>query len=457
MTARLSVGHELDVQNVINDLNYFCRAEAKFNQNDCAYNIRIPADLTCHLIHLQGVVVGRKVNQSASLPEFVLDPKFPRPLLREFLGGMFGGDGHTCVLSMHRGKRDVLTSISYSKSRTKACLESLTRMMEDIKILLNRFGIHNITLQKFKETSHSKEKCEGNEKCYQSTLHLDLAELRNFHEKIGFRYNCHKSQRLEAGVAYKRLRDEVTRQHNWITNRVDEITNFTKIKKENPTKIVGTKKAILQATEELRKMEPLIHEYAIPSTHDITDHLIKGTQFGKFTSTSFPNAEEFMIKIGAIQWFVGQDDESKACYAVPRDIAHLPTMNLTVLDVRSCAPEKVYDIEVEKINSFLANGIVAHNCMISHGNSRFLLERLFDMSDPFRIPICSDCGAMPSSNSYCSVCEGTDVVIVPMPYACKLLFQELNAMGLRINLFPEKDCVQSSSLLSSSLPQITSI
>jgi len=457
MTARLSVGHELDVQNVINDLNYFCRAEAKFNQNDCAYNIRIPADLTCHLIHLQGVVIGRKVNQSASLPEFVLDPKFPRPLLREFLGGMFGGDGHTCVLSMHRGKRDVLTSISYSKSRTKACLESLTRMMEDIKILLNRFGIHNITLQKLKETSHSKEKCEGNEKCYQSTLHLDLAELRNFHEKIGFRYNCHKSQRLEAGVAYKRLRDEVTRQHNWITNRVDEITNFTKIKKENPTKIVGTKKAILQATEELRKMEPLIHEYAIPSTHDITDHLIKGTQFGKFTSTSFPNAEEFMIKIGAIQWFVGQDDESKACYAVPRDIAHLPTMNLTVLDVRPCAPEKVYDIEVEKINSFLANGIVAHNCMISHGNSRFLLERLFDMSDPFRIPICSDCGAMPSSNSYCSVCEGTDVVIVPMPYACKLLFQELNAMGLRINLFPEKDCVQSSSLLSSSLPQITSI
>ena len=447
MTARLSVGHELDVQNVLKDLNYFCQAEAKFNTNDCAYSIRIPADLTHHLIHLRGVVVGRKVNQCASLPEFVLDPKFPRPLLREFLGGMFGGDGHTCVLTMHRGKRDVLTSIAYSKSRTKTCLESLTKMMEDITMLLNRFGIHNITLQKLKETSHSKANCEGVEKCYQSTLHLDLTELRNFHEKIGFRYCCHKSQRLEAGVAYKRFRDEVTRQHNWITNRVDEITDFSKIKKENPTKIVGTKKAIIQATEELMKIEPLIHEYAIPSTHDITDHLIKGTQFGKFTSKSFPNAEEFMIKIGAIQWFVGKD-ELKTCYAVPRDMEHLSTMNLTVLDVRPCAPEKVYDIEVEEINSFLANGIVAHNCMISHGNSRFLLERLFDMSDPFRIPICSDCGAMPSSNTYCSVCEGNNVVIIPMPYACKLLFQELNAMGIRINLFPEKDCARSSSLLA---------
>jgi DNA-directed RNA polymerase II subunit RPB2 len=92
-------------------------------------------------------------------------------------------------------------------------------------------------------------------------------------------------------------------------------------------------------------------------------------------------------------------------------------------------------------------GEMERDAMISHGNSRFLLERLFDMSDPFRIPICSQCGAMPSSNSYCAVCEGTDVVTVPMPYACKLLFQELNAMGIRINLFPEKDCTASSSLL----------
>jgi hypothetical protein len=155
--ARLSVGHPLDVTSVLEDLNRFCRAEAHFHQRDQAYNIIIPTELTCHLIQLEGMTVGRKVNQPAILPAFVLLPDFPKPLLREFLGGMFGGDGHTCVLSMHRGKRDVLTSISYSKTRTLSQLPSLTKMMEDISRLLIRLGIEKITLQKFKETSHSKK------------------------------------------------------------------------------------------------------------------------------------------------------------------------------------------------------------------------------------------------------------------------------------------------------------
>lgn len=99
------------------------------------------------------------------------------------------------------------------------------------------------------------------------------------------------------GVSYKRLRTEVTRQHNWLVNRVDEITKFKEIKSQFLTKIVLTKKAIVQAVEELKMKEALLHEYAIPSTHDITDHLIKGTEFGKFTATRFPNAEEFLKKL----------------------------------------------------------------------------------------------------------------------------------------------------------------
>ena len=65
------------------------------------------------------------------------------------------------------------------------------------------------------------------------------------------------------------------------------------------------------------------------------------------------------------------------------------------------------------------------------------LERLYDLSDPYKIPVCAQCGSMPSSTTYCSVCDQSDIKTVPIPYAAKLLFQELNAMGIRTNLFPK--------------------
>ena len=458
MNGMISLGHKMDVDSFLGDLRLFCheplyQTNASSFLKTCVslhgtswsyYNIPLPPYLVRDIANIDGVLTGKRVCQDARLPAFVLAKDFPRPLIREFLGSMFGGDGHTCILSMHRGKRDVMTSVSFSKSRTKPFVESLVRMMEDIQRLLARCGIHNVTIQALKETSHSKEKrINQEEKCYQSTLHLDMSELVPFWEKIGFRHCAHKSLRLEAGASYKRLRETVTKQHNWLVHRVDEITNFSAIKQKNPDKIVPTKKAIEQAVKELSQRETLAHSYAIPSTHDITDHLIKGTAFGKFTSKSFPNAEEFIKDVGAFEWFV-ENDESKnvsghTCYAIKAESEVLPTMEMIVIGVRPCGQEEVFDIEVEETNSFLANGIVAHNCMISHGVSRFLTERLFDMSDVFSVPLCAECGAMPHSHDICNVCDCTNIRRVLIPYACKLLFQELMAMGIKINLLPDED------------------
>jgi hypothetical protein len=332
-------------------------------------------------------------------------------------------------------------------------------MMNDIKTLLARFDIHKVTIQNLKETTHSKKMHNGDNKSYQLTLHLDMDELIPFHDKIGFRYCCHKTQRLEAAVSYKRLRNEVTRQHNWLVAKVDELTNFSKIKQENPGKIVPTKKAIEQAVEELKKTEPLIHEYAIPSTHDITDHLIKGTQFGKFTSKSFPTAEEYLKEIGALDWFLNDDFNNKishdydeendfdnseletivdddSCYGVTRECEGLPTMDLKVIDIRPAGVHDVYDIEVENTHSFLANGIVAHNCMISHGASRFTRERMYDVSDKYSVYVCKKCGLVASYNNnlhihHCRTCDNrVDFAYVEIPYASKLLFQELITMNI---------------------------
>jgi DNA-directed RNA polymerase beta subunit len=82
-------------------------------------------------------------------------------------------------------------------------------------------------------------------------------------------------------------------------------------------------------------------------------------------------------------------------------------------------------------------GEMERDCMISHGVSRFLTERLFDMSDVFSVPVCSNCGTMPHTLDSCNVCDSSNIKRVFIPYACKLLFQELIAMGIKINLYPE--------------------
>jgi DNA-directed RNA polymerase II subunit RPB2 len=464
-TGYVSLGHNIDLDQFLGDITMFCEINQMSFKTKNYYYVTIPTEFLEDILQLNGILRGRKIDQPAVFPEFILDEKCPRPIIREFLGGMFGGDGHTCVLGMHRGKRDVMTSVSFSKSKMVEYGESLQKMFEDFQKLLAKCGIHDTTIQKAKETTSSKRKFELKDKSdtsnrsFQLTLHLPIEQLIPFSEKIGFRYCCHKSQRLEAGVSYRRLREEVCRQHNWLVNRVDEITHFKEIKSKYPDKIVPTKSAIIKAVEELKKTEGLLHDYAIPSTHDITDHLIKGTEFGKFTSKSFPTAEQFMEKIGALSWFLSDDAESDkkmddmdhhnvfkeveekeyestATYGVHRESNALPTMNLEVVSRINVGPKHVYDISVENTHSFLANGIVAHNCMVSHGAARFTRERLYDVSDKFQVHVCSKCGMVAAYNDAlgihcCKMCDNrTDFAYVEIPYSCKLLFQELQTMNV---------------------------
>jgi hypothetical protein len=114
----------------------------------------------------------------------------------------------------------------------------------------------------------------------------------------------------------------------------------------------------------------------------------------------------------------------------------MPTIQLTVQSVTPVGLKSVYDIGILKTNSFLANGIVTHNCMISHGASQFLKERLMDNSDNFRVFTCNTCGIISIVNTErnkfsCKACRNySKFSQVRIPYACKLLFQELQSMSI---------------------------
>ena len=120
-------------------------------------------------------------------------------------------------------------------------------------------------------------------------------------------------------------------------------------------------------------------------------------------------------------------------------------------------------------------GEMERDCMIAHGAASFLKERLFEVSDAFRVHVCEICGLMTpiayvfsfvymvycpdvwrplnmyhaniimicrnlSKQSFeCRPCKNkTKIAQIHIPYAAKLLFQELQSMNIAARMFTDR-------------------
>jgi hypothetical protein len=89
-------------------------------------------------------------------------------------------------------------------------------------------------------------------------------------------------------------------------------------------------------------------------------------------------------------------------------------------------------------NGGLRLGEMERDCLIGHGISEFLKEKMLDTADNYRVFICKNCGlianANPSKSIYkCNQCTtSTDICQVRIPYAFKLLSQELYTMNVKL-------------------------
>jgi len=81
-------------------------------------------------------------------------------------------------------------------------------------------------------------------------------------------------------------------------------------------------------------------------------------------------------------------------------------------------------------------GEMEKDAMVSHGAAKFTRGRMYDASDKYSVHICKRCGLVASYNNemhihHCRTCDNrADFAYVEIPYACKLLFQELTTMNV---------------------------
>ena len=83
-------------------------------------------------------------------------------------------------------------------------------------------------------------------------------------------------------------------------------------------------------------------------------------------------------------------------------------------------------------------GEMERDCMVSHGATRFTQDRMYYSSDKYEVHVCKHCGLISAYNDdsnssihHCKTCDNrTDFALVKIPYACKLIFHELQSMNV---------------------------
>jgi hypothetical protein len=148
----------------------------------------------------------------------------------------------------------------------------------------------------------------------------------------------------------KRKRNATT-EAQWILNRASEVYNH-----------ISMEQAVNIAFAELQQSEIPLSPLSKPNPRSAYE---RSTGRDAHKVFSWEEPEQFFQKIGCLKWFCkGEDQDTKRrIYVTDRDAQTLPCFPLQVIDRRDAGDQFVYDISVPKVESFLANGVVAHNCI----------------------------------------------------------------------------------------------
>ncbi len=374
--ARMNVGQVMDRDAVLRDIELLTGKRPIGDRCDARkWSIVLPKPLTDAIVTLPGVRIGRRIDQPASLPQFVAEPHCPVALVREFLGGLFGADGHAPGLHRQNSTADsaVLTAPAYSQSAKPEHVEQLRATMQTLIQLLVRCGVkaRGARLATFPTRWSASSYPAARDGVARTEVRLQLTEGLSFVERVGFRYCVDKSLRAAAAAVYWRTIDNINRQRLWMADQLETL--------HQRAHDLSFSLARHAAAAELTRLEaPVFAHYSLMEGQDRFDRLPSaGEQYFKplhRESCGFPSPRELFEQIGVGEWFAslqprGAGGRAKR-YCVDKDASALPTFSLQVTDRRPVGRRAVFDISVDQLHAFVAGGVAVHNCIGNSGPLR---------------------------------------------------------------------------------------
>jgi aconitase A len=370
--GRMHVGQALDREAALDDIELLTGKRPAATRSDPReWTIVLPTELSDALTSLPGVRQGQRIHQPPALPQFVLAQQCPVAVVREFLGGLFGADGHSPRLSRWgNGEHDAsLSPPAYSQSAKPEFAEQTRRMMGEIIRLLVRCGVkaRGATIREYPRRRSASTYSAPRDGVARREIRLELPEGLSFVERVGFRYCVDKSLRASAAVVYWRTVDTINRQRLWMADRIEALRQNFSFSFQQTRRI---------AAAELMSCETaLFPHYSLIEGHERFDRLPGTDSHQRFRpmhrdAGDFPSPVALLRQIGARAWFSRLQTRESANggkrYCVDEEALTLPTLQLQVTDVRPAGPRPVFDLAVNDVHAFVGGTVAVHNCI---GNS----------------------------------------------------------------------------------------
>jgi DNA-directed RNA polymerase beta subunit len=223
-----SLQNDLELLGLIQKRHSICRSEGTFMKNDRevthitynhSYSGKIPM-----LFKALGTMSGRRSEQPSSIPIFIKNGH--KEIKREFLSGLFGGDGSKIRFNkMKRGTYN-FTFNTLSMSKITDHVDSLKDFMKDVGDMLNEFNIKTSYIHEFVSTYDDNIIC----------IHLGFDQtqenIMKFYDEIGYKYDTYKNQKSGIIVEYLKYKEYV---HQKRIKQITHIRNLIDQGLSNPT------------------------------------------------------------------------------------------------------------------------------------------------------------------------------------------------------------------------------